>query len=821
MQKRKDTSIEIVPLRIRMSEKCRYKEVPERWIRWFYLFLAAVGGIYWIISMLNLEVSIQMIIWVTGLSSIWFTGVFGGKWNIRFMLPLSFGFVAVYILVMNVSLINGLAMILNKVSERVEKYYGTGFGYFEENPHIVDMESTLYLFTFLIVMILAYGMIRRQRMGTVSVFSIILLCACLAVDCFPDITAFMMWTCACLGLRAMDGKRAGKAVSYLQGRAGIWMLGCSVILMAVAYLGILPRIEGIFVDNHPGIMKFQSGLERKVEDVMLKSPFSSWNLFSGFTWQGKVESGVLTNSSPGRTGRTALTVTMDEIPKQNFYMKGFIGDIYDGNRWLEISNEDFDETVKNQWDVEASPDNLKKDLLNWPYEYINVISSSDKKVTYQVNLKEVNGRYGYLPYYTNTKDLAGKMLEVEGDGLTVRYEDEMSYEGYLLSPLMDFGYHSSLSSVYMINSSSDRNEILQLYENYVRQRYLYVPTEGIDRLKEVCRQLKIQLSQMESLDEMGYKSIAADLVKNILAAQCTYSTMLKPLPAGQDYTDYFFFDQKKGFCTHFASTGVLMFRQIGIPARYAAGYVVRPSDFKKENGNGGFTAEVPDGNAHAWVEIYVESLGWIPVEVTPGYYTNNSAGKEILESSLEAVVTPEPRETQIPTVTPDVTETPESDDRKDDENLKDSKEGDKTGNQVAVIGLLVVIGAAGFIGLVFIRRRWLVKGRINRFTGGDRQLSIILISHETYQMLKTAGYQQMGNVSDDEYAKRIQESFDYLEDGEFIRFVALAQKAKFSRDLFKEEDLIFCQAIYQTLERNLYSELGGLKKFWWKFIKCY
>ena len=33
---------------------------------------------------------------------------------------------------------------------------------------------------------------------------------------------------------------------------------------------------------------------------------------------------------------------------------------------------------------------------------------------------------------------------------------------------------------------------------------------------------------------------------------------------------------------------------------------------------------MPDYNAHAWVEIYLENIGWVPVEMTPGY-TNDSA----------------------------------------------------------------------------------------------------------------------------------------------------------------------------------------------------
>ena len=50
--------------------------------------------------------------------------------------------------------------------------------------------------------------------------------------------------------------------------------------------------------------------------------------------------------------------------------------------------------------------------------------------------------------------------------------------------------------------------------------------------------------------------------------------------------------------------------------------MVEPSAFHKEKK--GYQADVPDYNAHAWVEIYLENIGWVPVEMTPGY-TNDSA----------------------------------------------------------------------------------------------------------------------------------------------------------------------------------------------------
>ena len=59
-----------------------------------------------------------------------------------------------------------------------------------------------------------------------------------------------------------------------------------------------------------------------------------------------------------------------------------------------------------------------------------------------------------------------------------------------------------------------------------------------------------------------------------------------------------------------------MYRLYGIPARYAAGYAVSPEEFSPQE-DGSFRAVLTDGQAHAWAEIYVDEVGWIPVEMTP------------------------------------------------------------------------------------------------------------------------------------------------------------------------------------------------------------
>ncbi|MCM1212962.1 MAG: DUF3488 and transglutaminase-like domain-containing protein [Lachnospiraceae bacterium] len=78
-----------------------------------------------------------------------------------------------------------------------------------------------------------------------------------------------------------------------------------------------------------------------------------------------------------------------------------------------------------------------------------------------------------------------------------------------------------------------------------------------------------------------------------------------------DFLDYFLLESRQGYCTYFATAFVLLARAEGIPARYVQGYCVPVG----EQGE----ASVSSNMAHAWPEAYVEGVGWIPFEPTPGY----------------------------------------------------------------------------------------------------------------------------------------------------------------------------------------------------------
>jgi hypothetical protein len=109
-----------------------------------------------------------------------------------------------------------------------------------------------------------------------------------------------------------------------------------------------------------------------------------------------------------------------------------------------------------------------------------------------------------------------------------------------------------------------------------------------------------------------------------------------------DALSAFLLSSRKGYCIHFAAAMVTMARIEGIPARMAVGFT--PGE-RQEDGS----YEVTAHDAHAWPELFLDGLGWVPFEPTPAY----SGNPEVTDPAG-------PRPTETPSATPTATPTDEA-----------------------------------------------------------------------------------------------------------------------------------------------------------------
>jgi len=78
-----------------------------------------------------------------------------------------------------------------------------------------------------------------------------------------------------------------------------------------------------------------------------------------------------------------------------------------------------------------------------------------------------------------------------------------------------------------------------------------------------------------------------------------------------DTLEDFLFEVRRGYCEQFATAYGAMARSVGLPTRIAVGY-----NRGEDLGDGRY--QVRNRNAHAWPEVYLASIGWVPFDPTPG-----------------------------------------------------------------------------------------------------------------------------------------------------------------------------------------------------------
>jgi len=146
----------------------------------------------------------------------------------------------------------------------------------------------------------------------------------------------------------------------------------------------------------------------------------------------------------------------------------------------------------------------------------------------------------------------------------------------------------------------------------IAERYLALPETVAQRVLDLAQ-------EVAGAGETRYDRAKA--IETFLRVY-PYSLDLPQPPKDRDVVDYFLFDLQEGYCDYYASAMVVMARAVGVPARLAEGYVQGTYDYDKKRW------VVTEQQAHAWVEVYFDGLGWVDFEPTASRPTQKWAGGE-------------------------------------------------------------------------------------------------------------------------------------------------------------------------------------------------
>ena len=152
------------------------------------------------------------------------------------------------------------------------------------------------------------------------------------------------------------------------------------------------------------------------------------------------------------------------------------------------------------------------------------------------------------------------------------------------------------------------------------------------KASELCTRLPENLLSTARmlLNEAGINAGSPTVIEDVqtyLASRCTYNMKFPAIPSDADPVIYFLTESRQGICNHFASAAVVLYRALGIPARFTTGFLATVAEAEK-------TSEYTFRQAHAWVEVLIDGVGWIPVEVTPPSSGQNDDSTDTDENGL-------------------------------------------------------------------------------------------------------------------------------------------------------------------------------------------
>ena len=106
--------------------------------------------------------------------------------------------------------------------------------------------------------------------------------------------------------------------------------------------------------------------------------------------------------------------------------------------------------------------------------------------------------------------------------------------------------------------------------------------------------------------------LALTMVRTLQGPEFRYRTDIRDVPCGDLSIADCFAVHRQGFCQYYASTMIMMLRELGIPSRYVEGFLPGERDLA----SGVWT--VRNDDAHGWVQVYFPGHGWIDFDPTGG-----------------------------------------------------------------------------------------------------------------------------------------------------------------------------------------------------------
>lgn len=668
---------------------------------------------------------------------------------------------------------------------------------------LTDSDVTLMIMFSIVVLSIIYTLLisRKKLIAIPLLTNMFFLAVPLVVDMVPPIIfvildfVFIIEMFVMTGI-SQNGSDNENSITHIQTTSLV--IGAIIMTVCLIVTFIVPQSRYVKSPYFDKVGNFAVNVYDKIEQKIIS--IAGKGEGGNASTDGGVKS-VIENEKLGQIdGISYLYKEMiqADVPADvsRVYIKQFIGKDYANNSWNEISKDDtteIDELLRN---YNSSSQEMTSSLID---EQMNAGNETVLKKHMCIRYTGMQRSHQLMPIYSFTEE--------------EKYFDYESYYNEIEEDIYFEFFDVDLNSV--DSMIVEQNYVEQAYRNYVYNTYLKTDSKCEKQFRELLKTFKT--------DTYSDIMLLAEYVRQHLMDRCTYTLTPGRIPSGEDFVDYFYNTSKKGYCTYFATTAVMMLRSKGVPARYVTGFSFKPDEKViysfKAFGEEMNRVSIDDSYAHAWIEIYVDGFGWVEFDVTPGNFD-----KTVVEIPTEEVTTSPIDETTKETESTSEKGTVSRPDTttKTEENIPHERVVlSKTAIKNIICVITVILTAAAILSFMLIRYR--VRRSKQRLYYVEcrkkNKKNCIKINYEKMdKILEFAGFVRPKDMTYKAYAQKLINECSFIEPDKIKKITDLYEKAEFSENGIIEDDIIQSEHIVDEICTRVYTDIGFFNKIKFKYF---
>lgn len=389
-------------------------------------------------------------------------------------------------------------------------------------------------------------------------------------------------------------------------------------------LGLLFVVRLTPIPSKPYGWGFAKAIMHKIDDsiegfvsLFKKEKADEYDDFLlGFSDGNEMSASVDDSGEPSEV----MTIESNGDYGKKLYLIGKVYDTFDGKKWISTDTEDADDRMLDALELYSGVCTYDG------YNISNYVRLARIKITYT----NIDTKYVFAPCKTYTEEGGLKDENIYQEGGTLLFEKMHSDDAYSI----DYLYMNRDSKEFLEFANAEEKDNNNVWRQVIKRKgyaeddnYTYSKlVEHRNHIKENYTE-EIKLSeQLRAYMDKVYEGANTDYEKLLrledMFSEFIYTLSPKPIPdyvnSAESFLDYFIFESKEGYCIHYATAFTLLARAEGIPVRYVQGFYA-----SMEKGK---SVRVSSDMAHAWPEAYLEGIGWLSFEPTPGFKVEFSWG---------------------------------------------------------------------------------------------------------------------------------------------------------------------------------------------------